>query len=57
MPASRAVPTSDRTSHVLEPEIPRASVPTYEAPRVEGVMTEQELAREIQYAGAGTTPG
>ena len=28
-----------------------AAVPAYEPPRVESVLTADELAREIQYAG------
>ncbi len=30
--------------------------PSYEPPQIESVMTAEELAREIQYAGDGTIP-
>jgi len=30
-------------------------MPTYEAPKIEKVMTAEELAREVQYAGIGVT--
>jgi hypothetical protein len=32
----------------------RSSHDVYEAPRVESVLTADDLAREVQYAGDGT---
>jgi hypothetical protein len=38
----------DETSQASEQSDDR---PEYEAPRIESVMTPEELAREVQYAG------
>ncbi len=38
----------------MTPHTPDADVPEYEAPRVESVLTAEELSREIQYAGIGS---
>ena len=35
----------------LQPETPKTEAATYEPPKVESVLTAEELAREIQYAG------
>ena len=35
----------------LQPETPTPDAATYEPPKVESVLTAEELAREIQYAG------
>ena len=32
-------------------DTPEPEAPTYEPPKVESVLTAEELAREIQYAG------
>ena len=38
-------------------KIETASEPdTYEPPRIESVMTSEDLAREIQYAGISSSP-
>jgi hypothetical protein len=33
---------------------PEPTEPTYEPPRIGSVLTADELAREVQYAGNGT---
>jgi hypothetical protein len=33
---------------------PRRSIPVYEPPRVEAVLSPQDLAREVLYAGQDT---
>ena len=34
-----------------QPTVPQDAAAEYEAPKVESVLTADELAREIQYAG------
>lgn len=40
-----------QTAEVITPE---GAAAEYEAPRVESVLTADDLAREVQYAGAGS---
>jgi hypothetical protein len=41
----------------LRNERPTTGSPEYEPPLVEQVMTPDELAREVHYAGAPVSPG
>lgn len=38
----------------MDMDMPHEADKSYEPPRVECVLTTEELAREIQYAGNGT---
>ena len=40
-----------KTAEIITPE---GAVAEYEAPRVESVLTADDLAREVQYAGAAS---
>ena len=43
----------DETTPMTEDTQPEA----YEAPEVEAALTDQDLAREVQYAGVGSQQG
>jgi hypothetical protein len=42
------------SNRVMDESTSVTSPATYEAPRVESVLTADDLAREVQYAGNGT---
>jgi hypothetical protein len=40
-----------------DPNDPTPGPQEYQAPAIEDVLTPEQLAREIQYAGLGSIPG
>ena len=46
------IPEQTNDTDVLEPSAP---VDAYEPPQVESILTADDLAREIQYAGISVT--